>query len=316
MTKRTWIAGLAVLGLVACVRTKGNDADAGAPAPTAAATTGHAGAAPAESSGPDEEVHPVYAADAPPDPLAQRLCDALQETPSKRRAACCNAPRPAPSPVAECVRNLSAALHLGTVSLAAKDVDACVAATNAQLEGCDWLAAHNPQVPAACTGIFHGSLAKGQRCRSSLECGQGLQCAGVGPTDPGVCAPPGGAGAGCSRSVDPLATFTRQDDLEADHPACDGVCKMGKCQAPVAAGGACIVNPECAKGTLCQGGKCTPGKPGKIGEACPANACEANALCKAGTCVALARDGEACASHWECRSGTCTGGKCASACRP
>src|SRR5262249_40908269 len=144
----------------------------------------------ASASAKKDEPRPVYPSNpGPPDPIAQRLCDALYALPSTRKAACCGTTA-VPGLESESVRMLTAALHGGSVGVAATDVDRCVAESTRAYEGCDWVTPMSPPIPSACGHIVQGQLEEGKRCRSALECKVGLSCKGVGPTDAGTCAKP------------------------------------------------------------------------------------------------------------------------------
>lgn len=181
----------------------------------------------------EDSVHSVYSrAPTPPDPRAVRLCDALQETPTLRAAAC-RGDAPGVRVTSECRRTLSEALRLGAVRVSDAEIDRCVAATNSAVAGCAWArAARSPAAPPPeCQGLVRGALPDGARCRSSLECSAGSRCRGVGPTSVGRCAPPLDSDLACGGSVDALAVYTRQNGFEADHPECRGRCERGRCVA-------------------------------------------------------------------------------------
>jgi hypothetical protein len=160
--------------------------------------------------------------------LAVRLCAALQEAPQVRRAAC-SATTPGALATGECVRTLSAALRSGAVSLTTIDVDRCVEAMDRATEGCGWVGPNTLQPAGECQGIVQGVLTEGSRCRSSLECIEGLRCHGLGPTVAGTCGTPRDEGAACGGSVDPLAVYARQNDYELHHPECRGWCNRRTC---------------------------------------------------------------------------------------
>jgi hypothetical protein len=254
------------------------------------------------ASVPDASIRPVYPRDpGPPDPVAQRLCDALHTLPQKRKSECCGTP-PLSSLATECVRLLTAALRDGAVTLNAQDVDRCVEEASRALEGCDWVTPLMPTTPAACRGIVVGQLEAGARCRSSLDCKDGLFCRGASPTTVGVCAVPGAAGATCGGPTDTLATYLGQVDYETRHPECDGFCRGGQCTEYIAVGGACSSDKQCAPGTHCASGRCVDGPLPTIGEACSGSACADDAVCVGGKCVALKAAGEPCTSPFECRA--------------
>jgi hypothetical protein len=209
----------------------------------------------------DDTVRSIYPLDvSAPDPLALRLCNALQELPPVRRAACC-ATAPGALATSECVRMLSAALHSGAVTLVSIDVDRCVEAMDRATEGCDWIGPNVAQPPVDCQGIVHGSLTDGSRCRSSLECVEGIRCQGLGPTTAGRCGAPRDEGAACGGSVDPLAVYVRQNDYESHHPECSGWCNRRKCAVRSAIGQPCVLSSQCTSGASCAAGMCTPGEP-------------------------------------------------------
>lgn len=305
MKIRTALAGLLLLG-AACKQT--------APPPAApdlppGVPPGLAGLPPAR------EIKPVYAAepDGPPDPLAQRLCQALHEAPEARRAACCQA-SPGVQLGADCVRTLSSSLRSGAIRLVAVEVEACVAAFARSLEGCDWIGPFPPPLPPACAGLFHGTLAAGARCRSTLECAGELRCRGTGPTELGVCGPPGQPGERCGTGVDTLAAFTRQESIERTRRECEGACaRTHQCVAATAIGGACVSSLQCGPAGRCAGGKCAPGAVAALGEACTGGDCGEGLRCHKGRCIAPARGGAACVTDFECRGG-CVSKVCAPRC--
>src|SRR5262249_54705581 len=139
----------------------------------------------------------------------------------------------------ECVRTLSAALRAKAVTLEVEGVDACARAMAQAHEGCGWVGPFPPELPVACRGLVRGALEKGARCRSSLECRDGMRCSGAGPTAAGRCAPPRADGESCGTAVDTLATYTRDADLDARHPECQGHCARFRCAPRVTAGSAC-----------------------------------------------------------------------------
>lgn len=279
---------------------------------TAALDGGEGGA-----GGGGNDVEPVYPveANAPPIPLAAKLCAALTTKREAKRAHCCNT-QPGVVLDEPCTRQLSAAIRHNALALEEKDVDACIAATDKALEGCDWVGPFPPPPPAACQGIFKGKLAAGQKCRSSLECVGELRCHGLGPTTIGKCGPAATGEETCGGTVDSLATYTRQDDVDKRHPQCKERCIKHKCQAPVGENGACLISADCQDGMQCLPSgaaptrpgivpkKCVAGKaPGKDGEPCPGGVCDGDLQCIRGKCAARKGTGEACTDDFECRGG-------------
>ena len=283
-----------------------------------AATLAAPSASASASGKSSDEVKPVYP-DVPPDALATKLCNALHGTESRRRRECCNTPdagvTAAEGVAIECARNVSAALKLQSIAIAPADVEACGAAMERAFSGCDWVGPLPPRVAHECQGIIHGKLADGVVCRSTLECGEGLVCHGVGPTTTGKCGAVHKDGERCSRSADVLVTYARQDDVDETKPQCTGVCLRGRCVAKVHAGEACESSEQCEPGTFCRGTKCTK-SPAKAGEHCdPATGCEAALAClSSGRCgPARKPSGEACKSDLECAGG-CIKGTCGMKC--
>lgn len=292
-------------------------------APTPGGTVGSASAAASASAAPagssalgeqeDDEVNPVYpVTDDPPDPRAQRYCDLAHELPEKRRKDCCpSTPVAMFRPTAECVRVLSYALRQGSVTIDDGKLGACESATRGEADKCDW----GGVLPAACDGLFVGTVKPGGMCRSALECLPDLECRGLGATTAGKCAPRRPKGTRCGGISDTLGAFTRQD-AELGHEECEGVCKRRLCADAVALGGACDAENACARGLRCAAGKCTDAAPPGDGQACPDGACATGLTCRAGKCAAAKRLEEACAEDGECRTQHCDkgAGKCALKC--
>jgi hypothetical protein len=269
---------------------------------------------------------------APPVPLAVKLCDALTGLPEKKAAACCNA-TPAVGIMAGCTRHLSAALRHDTLEVDEKDVDACIADFEQTLAGCDWVGSFVPGPPAACRGIFKGKRAAGQTCRSSLECAGDLRCNDYNRAAVGKCR---GAGvsdeASCGGSVDALATYTRQTDVDNRHPECKERCVRRKCQKPLREGEGCLTTSECLEGMQCmEPPGAAPAKkkgylptkqcitielPAKVGAPCPDGACAAPLQCVRGKCSARKGTGAACTDEFECRGGCLKDGGNQGTCGP
>ncbi len=317
------IACSAVVALVSvlalgCPKSTPAGPDAGVAHMSGSVTASGDAAADAAAASGGDDVEPVYPveANAAPVPLAEKLCNALTTLPEKKRAECCHA-KPSVVITVECTRQLSAAIRHDAIALDEKDVDACIAAFDKTLEGCDWVGPFPPGPPAACQGIFKGKLAAGQRCRSSLECAGELRCKDLGPTAPGKCAPAGvGEETSCGGTVDSLATYARQNDVDKRHPECKDRCIKHKCQKPVDDGGACLISNDCQDGMQClpaagpkqKNGqaprKCVAGKaPSKEGEPCPGDVCEGSFQCIRGKCTMKKAGGEACTDDFECRGG-------------
>jgi hypothetical protein len=288
----------------------------------------------------ESDVEPVYPIEpnAPALPLAQKLCETLNELPEKKRAACCSA-TPGIVVTSECTRMLSAALRHHAVEIAESDVTACASAFEQTLSGCDWVGPFAPGPPAACLGIIKGKLAAGQKCRSSLECSGDQRCLGVGPTTPGKCGPQKATGDLCGGTTDTLAGYTRQNthgDIDKRHPECKSTerCIKHKCGAPGTDGAACQTTSDCSDGLQCLpalGGapkvgvpqkKCVARPLPKEGEACPGGVCDGELQCIKDKCAARKPTGETCSADFECKGGclkgdagvAATSGKCGPRC--
>lgn len=257
-----------------------------------------------EAPGPrkQDEVRPVYPPlQGEPDPLAKRLCDGLQTIGFERKAACCKGSVPG-NVAGECVRALTAAIRDGSVTVSPEKAERCIQETAKKLEGCDWVTPLMPLPAEACFDVVEGNLAVGAKCRSALECKAGLTCRGLTPTQAGKCAAPAPPGSACGTSVDPLAVYTRQLELEVSHPECAGFCQSKTCIAHADEGGACIHRRQCPPGQHCASGKCADGDFSKVGEACTGSECDRDAACVEGACVALKEAGEPCNSPYECKA--------------
>jgi hypothetical protein len=291
--------------LTACPKDQpAQGADAGAASASVSASASASSGAP--DGGDDEEVKPVYTIDpnAPPDPVAQKLCTGLMEVLPKRKAECCKT-APGLLLTSECVGLLGAAIRAKAIVVDEGKVTACVAALDKTFAGCDWVGPFPPPVPEECVGIFAGKIAKGQRCRSNLECEGTLRCHGVGPTTPGKCGPPRKVGESCG-GTDVLASYTRQDKLERLHPPCEARCVRGSCVEPAADGAKCMITADCAAGSQCIDKKCVKRAPSKAGEACPGEVCEEGTECILGKCGKRKPAGEVCTEDFECVAG-CVG---------
>ncbi len=331
-TSRHVARGLAALVALAvpvlgqgCTRTPPTDrgasgsASAAVSAAPSAAASGSSGV---EMSTADDQVKPVYPLlKGDPHPVAVRLCAAVQGLPARRRAECCSRAA-APGVESECLRNVSGALTLGGVTVDEAALARCEEAVKTSLAGCDWVAPFPmaPPPPPACLGLFKGTLAAGAVCRSSLECKDGAQCAGAGPTTTGRCVAARDQGP-CGPSVDVLAVNARQDDVEKTHPACTGFCDRHQCAPLRKDGEACLYNAPCGPGHHCNDRNvCQPGEAGHEGEACLGLRCDPGLRCDQGKCVAPRRENEPCERDAQCRAscvqgpGEKDGKRCASKC--
>jgi hypothetical protein len=251
----------------------------------------------------DDEVKPVYPLDAgAAETLAVRFCEAMSARQEARRAECCKT-QPGIVLTSECVRMMSAALRAKAVRVEPAAVDACVAALDVALAGCDWVGPFPPGPPEACQGLFRGLVPAGARCRSSLECERDLRCHGAGPTTPGRCGPGKADGEACGSSTDALASYARQSTLDAQHPECAKSCVAHRCAAPLADGAACVLSANCSPGSQCVQKTCQRRAPAKLGEACPGGVCEAGSECLRGKCAAKKPAGAPCETDFECRGG-------------
>ncbi len=260
---------------------------------------------PADSGVDNDQIEPVYPiGEAPPHPLAEELCAAVQTLPAENAAGCCNRGTVSKLVTGECVRMLSAAMAAKAVTLAAADVTSCAAAMKSAHSDCSWVGGPwQAPVPEACKTIIKGTVPAGRSCRSSLECAGDMRCAGVGPTEGGVCAPPSRDGARCGAAVDSLAVYTRQEWIEQAKPECQGRCYRNKCVPAVPIGGECNSNAACGAGAHCAGGKCAAGATIPRGGQCSDGGCELGSYCIDGQCRDLKAAGESCTSAFQCKAG-------------
>lgn len=288
--------GVALTASAAC--SGGSPTDGAGGTTTAPSTTAPIAPAPRPEAEPafPEPVYPRT--NDPPDPLAQRLCDAIHTLPARRKAECCKG-EPSVTMVDECVRTLSYALRSKAVTLDPAEVDVCAEAAAKAFDGCGWVTPLSAAVPAACAGIVKGAVKEGDHCRSSLECQDGLHCHGVAASDTGRCGKPREAGS-CSRGIDTLASHTRQSGVDRSHPECAGHCNGRRCEPDLPVGAACITSVACGAGRLCLDKKCSDTKLPAAGQKCLQGACGEGARCLSGTCVAPRREGESCADDIEC----------------
>ncbi len=257
-----------------------------------------------------DETPAVYSAVTAIDPLSVRLCAALHALPAARLLTCCQ--RGTVSFESECTRTLSASVAAGAIELKPSQVAQCEQAMQERLRGCDWVGRHGIPLPSACIGIIQGKLNRASRCRSSLECAEGLFCHAAGPTDWGTCQPPAADGAACALSVDSLAAYSR-DRLEGRHDECEGTCERHRCSA---AHSSCVSSVQCAGGQHCNAeGQCVLGSFAQAQQSCSPGSCVDDLRCLRGRCVVPGAVGATCLSDDECH-GSCdkVTGLCAAHC--
>lgn len=260
---------------------------------------------------PVEETRPVYPTqlDGPESPQAKALCQALHELPDARRRECC-ASTPGMVLMGDCVRVLTYAQRSGAVRIDDQALSACVAGMQKTYSGCDWVGPWPPELPADCRAVLRGALAGGARCRSSLECQDGLFCHGAGPTAMGICGTPRVEGERCGHAVDALAAYVRMAVLTEPHPQfaphreCVGFCNMRHvCESVRARGDDCVMSVQCGADDRCGRGKCIAGRVAGVGEACSGGDCAAGLRCFQHKCQMPKPRGESCSSDFECSGG-------------
>lgn len=258
----------------------------------------------------NEGIVPVYPK-AAVDARATSVCEAMHALPAQRKGECCKAPASdASALVNTCVETLSGALATNDVKL--DNADACINARKKQLEGCGWVGPLLPPLPQECNAMLTGVSAELARCRSSVECKEGLRCLGAGPLDAGRCAKPAPIGGRCG-SVDALSVVIAQSIIDEKHPQCaSGVCALGRCQAAKKTGEECRSSLECGVENHCDG-TCVAGKI-PVGGACKRSGCEDDAVCIEGKCAKQRLEGESCTRDFDCAQGACEKGKCGMRC--
>lgn len=276
--------------------------DAGPAAGDAAASASAAALASASASAGEDDIKPVYPQlKGEPDPVVRRLCAALHEVPARRKAACCEKSS-ASNVGSQCESVVTVALRSGAIGLDEAAVDRCARAVEKAHEGCDWVTPLSSTVPPECEGLLKGQFPEGNKCRSSLECAEGLHCHGAGPTNVGRCGKPREGGS-CNTGVDVLATYARQDAVDKGHPECAGQCHQHRCMPALAVGEACQANIPCGAGSHCSGGRCVAKPPSAEGEACAEQLdCAVGLHCAGGACRGPAGEGEKCERDLDCRA--------------
>jgi Dickkopf N-terminal cysteine-rich region len=222
---------------------------------------------------------------APPQRLAEELCEALHVLPGRRVAQCCGTP-PSRFFYEECVRVTSQALLERTIEISSTSLASCARATTEALTGCDWVKPGQPLAPAACQGIVQGRQREGQVCRSSLECHDGLHCSRAESDGAGRCAAPEPVGTACGSGVDTFATYALEHHIETRHPICKDFCSVAthRCAPIPSEGAACQASVNCAPGQSCSAGKCsTEGVQRALSS--PGESCKSDFDCKVGGCV-------------------------------
>ena len=162
----------------------------------------------------------------------------------------------------------------GRATLDATATKACTDALDAA--GCS--ARDLDAVRTACLAVVKGSVTTGIGCRADFECSGGW-CANVALGCGAVCRPFATAGGDCTAAPCDTASY----------------CSSGHCVADGISAAACDLARPCAAGLVCRG--LIPGSPGSTG-----------------SCGAIAKAGESCATSDECALGLyCASGtlKCA-----
>jgi hypothetical protein len=277
--------------LAACPKSKPNVVDAGAPADDVVKE--------------DARLKPTFDAETPPDPRALDFCKALYDVPEQKKAVCCKYNAVALAPLAKtCAGQLSDALKDKDLVFDDAKAKQCSDERSKALDGCAWVGIGLPPTPEVCQHIFSGSSDEGARCRSSLECKNGLRCQGSGPTHVGRCAPPLDDGSHCGSAIDALSVVVDEPSIERNHPQCKGVCGHLKCVPIEKSGDPCVFDSECGDGNRCEDKKCLSGRIA-IGKQCKEQGCVDGATCFAGTCQARHKEGEACDGDADCAIGGC-----------
>jgi hypothetical protein len=263
-------------------------------------------------------------APAQPDPLAS-LPSTYAHIVCAQAFSCCDVKEradvlfvdPPPATQAECESKLGAflaavfsqqraAVDAGRLVFRADRSKACF--ENAEAATCDAFFGQNfMDTDADCEAAFEGAVAVGGDCASNDECAtKGAICSSsAGGGMLGKCTLLGAEG-------EPCVDGRCQDGLSCRFAAADG---MLKCIAPIANGGACLVDDDCTSG-YCKYPEIVCAAPAADGQACSTNAGCASGYCDtaASLCAAKKSDGAACATSAECTSGFCDDSAGAGAC--
>lgn len=147
-------------------------------------------------------------------------------------------------------------------------------------------------LPEAC-GV-HGSVANGEPCAFSEQCGRAAFCKPA-DTPCGVCAP-------VAKEGDDCGDTQCEESLN---------CAGSKCVKPRSAGEPCTSEYDCQRMMFCQSGKCLPLR--HEGQACTGPECAPSFACASGTCKKRpdpGPPGAKCQSSLDCLDFSCVAGSC------
>ena len=155
------------------------------------------------------------------------------------------------------------------------------------------------------TGLLTGQVHSGQTCALAIDCAPGTVCVKQGGTCLGVCSSSADVGAPCSSGC---AAGLRCDDRGTEGTADDVCAVLEGLNDP------CAASVECEAQLVCRGGTCRPRS--KLGEAClfdpdRLSTCEPGLACdvtpfvanQIGSCVVPRGLFEKCRFHWSCEPG-------------
>lgn len=206
-------------------------------------------------------------------------------------AACADIMNNSRAETPPCGAPLLEAVKKGTVRYDGVEAQKCIDAVNTQC-----------RPVGRCDDVFVGTVALGGACGDSQECSGDSWCDRTA-TCPGVCAAKLGAG---SKVPHVEACSTRRVLLASSGDI--------TCLPNPREGDACTTTSECSNGLSCRDGACVTAP--TAGQPCDGATCAVGFRCVAGTCLAWAKRGEACANESSsggapcqqglaCRDGVC-----------
>jgi hypothetical protein len=186
--------------------------------------------------------------------------------------------------------------HFAGVPFNPDAATACIAAAKALASKCSPPLAELDALTATCEGVYPGTRQPGEMCDSGLQCAtvpnQKRYCdsfqhkCDVIPFEVVV-----GVGETCDYNLDPVPLGQKKRVCDSrTAPFCNP--KTHACEARIADGKSCKVNPFCVNGDWCFNSVCTPGP--MLGDPCTLRCGEGLACDSHKICAPVVSAGEAC----------------------